>query len=47
MMDYEGAQANIATNLLLEVHSSTKLFGHLHGKSLLKGKRNTIFFIFR
>ena len=24
MKDYEGAQANIATNLLLEAHSSTK-----------------------
>ena len=28
----ERAQAYVATNLLLEVCLSTKLFGHLHGK---------------
>ena len=34
MTDYE-AEAYVATYLLLEVCSSTKLFGHLHGENLL------------
>ena len=41
MMDYKGAQAYIATDLLLEVCLSIKLFGQLHGENLCHPKMRT------